>query len=120
MKTKRKCEYMEETIIKRCKNKESPVEENDQTDSEQETTITNTKLNETVWRNIRGENLNCDYCRFLSRSEADRLLKECESTLTYNTGDLAKVHIYGKWLDIPRQQASIIFESMTTHRQTTG
>ena len=101
VKTKRKCDSDEESSVKRCKNKDSPAEDY-QSEIKQQTIISST--NEIVFRTIQGENLNCDYCRFLSRPEADDLLKECERTLTYNTGDLAKVHIYGKWLDIPRQQ----------------
>ena len=59
------------------------------------------------WTEIRAENLDCDYCRLYSEEEADGLLAECDAKLTYNTGDLTKVFIFGKWQDIPRQQVSL-------------
>ena len=68
----------------------------DESDEKQERAV--------VWRELRAENLNCDYCRLYSKSEADDLLRECEKNLTYNTGELTKVFIFGKWQDIPRQQ----------------
>ena len=58
------------------------------------------------WKEFRAENLDCDYCRLYSKENADRLLRECEEKLIYNTGDLTKVFICGKWQDIPRQQVS--------------
>lgn len=97
IRTKRKSEQKEESPVKRNKT------DSDSIITERHITAAGTRIE---WREIRNENLNCDYCRFLSRSEADSLLKECENSLTYNTGDLAKVHIYGKWLDIPRQQVN--------------
>jgi len=57
-----------------------------------------------TFQKISGENLSCDYGVFLSKDGADRLLAECERTLTYNEGQLAKVQIFGKWHDIPRKQ----------------
>ena len=59
---------------------------------------------EIVWREIRAENLKCDYCCLFTKIEADRLLRECDSKLTYNSGDLSKVFIFGKWQNISRQQ----------------
>ena len=59
---------------------------------------------EIVWREIRAENLKCDYCCLFTKIEADQLLRECDSKLTYNSGDLSKVFIFGKWQNIPRQQ----------------
>ncbi|KAL3856299.1 hypothetical protein ACJMK2_011069 [Sinanodonta woodiana] len=61
---------------------------------------------EIIWREIRAENLNCDYACLYSASEADDLLAKCETTLVYNTGHLAKVNIFGKWHDIPRKQVA--------------
>ena len=108
IRTKRKCEPTEEPEKKKKKveNGSMILDLTKQTEtSESDTALDLPKL-KIRWREIRGENLNCDYCRFLSKSKADDLLRECEDTLTYNTGDLAKVHIYGKWLDIPRKQVS--------------
>ena len=56
------------------------------------------------WRKIRGENLNCDYCRLLSKDQADELLQTCEKSITFNTGRMAQVQMFGQWRDIPRKQ----------------
>ena len=61
------------------------------------------------WREIRGENLNCDYCVLYNRTSADKLLQEFERTLTYNEGQLARVNIFGKWHNIPRKQVIQVF-----------
>ena len=107
--TKRKCEPSEESDRKKMKaeNGSMLLNSTTQTETAESDTALDLPTLKIKWREIRGENLNCDYCRFLSKSKADDLLRECEDTLTYNTGDLAKVHIYGKWLDIPRKQVSL-------------
>lgn len=56
------------------------------------------------WRKISAEDLDLDYTMLLSRSVADQLLQHLESELEYFNGDLARVHVYGKWHPIPRQQ----------------
>ena len=106
IRTKRKCEPTEESDRKKmeAENGSMILDSTTQTEtSEADTALDLPKL-KLKWREIRGENLNCDYCRFLSKSKADDLLRKCEDTLTYNTGDLAKVHIYGKWLDMPYRE----------------
>lgn len=60
------------------------------------------------WTEFREENLDCDYCRLYGESEADLLLNECDKNLIYNTGELTKVFICGKWQDIPRQQVRTV------------
>ena len=59
------------------------------------------------WRKISAEGLNLDYCVFLTKEEGDELFVQCEKELIYNTGKLAKIQIFGKWIDIPRKQASV-------------
>ncbi|XP_053375899.1 DNA oxidative demethylase ALKBH2-like [Mercenaria mercenaria] len=59
-----------------------------------------------VWKEIRAENLDCDYCVLFDRWQANEIFKECEQLLTYNEGKLAKVNIFGKWHDIPRKQVA--------------
>lgn len=59
-----------------------------------------------IKKKIDGENLDCDYTRLYSRKEADALLKRCEESLEYFTGDLTRIKVYGKWHDIPRKQVS--------------
>ncbi|XP_071501292.1 DNA oxidative demethylase ALKBH2-like [Diadema antillarum] len=57
-------------------------------------------------RKISGENLNCDYMKVYLRNEADDLLQQCEESLAYFTGDLARIQVYGKWHDIRRKQVA--------------
>lgn len=60
-------------------------------------------------RVLRGENFHCDYfSHFMSRSEADKLFSDCEESLTYFTGELATVKLYGRSIPIPRKQVSFI------------
>ena len=61
-------------------------------------------LLEKKWTEIRGENLNVDHKMMYSSVEANSLLARCEQELTYFDGDLAKVQIFGKWMNIPRKQ----------------
>ncbi|KAK7499079.1 hypothetical protein BaRGS_00009626 [Batillaria attramentaria] len=58
------------------------------------------------WKKLRAENLDLDYVRLYSKKEADDLLKELENALEYNTGHLARVQMFGKWIDIPRKQVA--------------
>ncbi|VDI81515.1 alpha-ketoglutarate-dependent dioxygenase alkB homolog 2 [Mytilus galloprovincialis] len=64
------------------------------------------KLNKLKWRKLSGENLDCDYIVLYSKEEADELLIKCAELLEYNTGQLAKVKVFGKWHDIPRKQVA--------------
>ena len=56
------------------------------------------------WTKLSAENLDCDYTVLFNKGEADELLRKCSELLEYNTGDLAKVKVFGKWHDIPRKQ----------------
>lgn len=56
------------------------------------------------WTKIAGENLDCDYVKLYSKKEADDIFLACERSLIYNSGHLAKVQLFGKWVDIPRKQ----------------
>ncbi|KAE8752371.1 hypothetical protein FOCC_FOCC000843 [Frankliniella occidentalis] len=58
------------------------------------------------WRKVSAEGLDVDYCRLLGRAQADRTLADLERELDYFTGELARVFVFGKWHDIPRQQCS--------------
>ncbi|XP_078681537.1 DNA oxidative demethylase ALKBH2-like [Branchiostoma floridae x Branchiostoma belcheri] len=66
---------------------------------------TNTK-EDLKWRKLRGENFNCDYTVLYRPGEARTLLQTCEEELVYNTGDLAKVQIFGQFHNIPRKQVA--------------
>lgn len=59
------------------------------------------------WKPIRAEKLDLSYLtNFLSRSESRELFDKLEQEVTYFSGDLAKVRVFGKWHDLPRQQVS--------------
>ncbi|KAI8487928.1 Alpha-ketoglutarate-dependent dioxygenase alkB 2 [Branchiostoma belcheri] len=57
-------------------------------------------------RKLRGENFNCDYTVLYRPSVASTLFQACEEEFVYNTGDLARVQIFGKYRDIPRKQVA--------------
>ncbi|CAH1792443.1 unnamed protein product [Owenia fusiformis] len=80
--------------------KETPSTKNRKTDCETEQ---NKRI---IWKKINGENLSLEHCQLFSNSEASDLLLKCEEQLEYNTGHLAKVQIFGKWIDIPRKQVA--------------
>ena len=58
------------------------------------------------WKKIQAENLDLDYCILLSKEESGKLFQKCEEELEYNTGRIAQVQLFGKWIDIPRKQVS--------------
>ncbi|KAI8499296.1 Alpha-ketoglutarate-dependent dioxygenase alkB 2 [Branchiostoma belcheri] len=58
------------------------------------------------WQKLRGENFNCDYTVLYRPSVASTLFQACEEEFVYNTGDLARVQIFGKYRDIPRKQVA--------------
>lgn len=65
-------------------------------------------------RDLRGENFHCDYfSHFMPRSEADKLLSDCEGSLTYFTGELATVKLYGRSIPIPRKQVAYGDDGLT-------
>ncbi|KAI8480136.1 Alpha-ketoglutarate-dependent dioxygenase alkB 2 [Branchiostoma belcheri] len=55
---------------------------------------------------LRGENFNCDYTVLYRLSVASTLFQACEEEFVYNTGDLARVQLFGKYRDIPRKQVA--------------
>ncbi|KAM8797628.1 DNA oxidative demethylase ALKBH2 [Eudromia elegans] len=59
-----------------------------------------------TWREIRAEGLRCEYGLLFGPAEADRLLRELERDVEYARGERAKLYVFGKWHDIPRQQAT--------------
>ena len=60
-----------------------------------------------MWQKIRAENLDCDYVKVFGKREADKLFQDLNSTLTYFTGELAQIKIYGKRYEIPRKQVRL-------------
>ncbi|PVD31190.1 hypothetical protein C0Q70_06602 [Pomacea canaliculata] len=65
------------------------------------------------WTKIAGENLDCDYVKLYSKKEADDIFLACERSLIYNSGHLAKVQLFGKWVDIPRKQVAYGNDGLT-------
>ncbi|XP_063171378.1 DNA oxidative demethylase ALKBH2 isoform X1 [Candoia aspera] len=58
------------------------------------------------WERIRAEGLSCDYVPLFGRAEADGLFRQLETDVEYFEGELTKLHIFGKWHDIPRKQVT--------------
>ncbi|XP_005105094.2 DNA oxidative demethylase ALKBH2 [Aplysia californica] len=65
------------------------------------------------WTQIRKENLDVDHTILYSRREAYAILARCEKELSYNEGDLAKIQMFGKWINIPRKQVAHGDEGLT-------
>ncbi|XP_029475197.1 DNA oxidative demethylase ALKBH2 isoform X2 [Rhinatrema bivittatum] len=62
--------------------------------------------NKYTWRKISAEGLDCDYTLLFDKAEADRIFNDLEKEITYFSGDLSKVQVYGKWHSIPRKQVT--------------
>lgn len=59
------------------------------------------------WRKIVAEDLDLDYCpRFLTTVEGDRLFEYMENNVSYLDGRLARVKVFGRYHQIPRQQVA--------------
>ncbi|KAJ6656582.1 hypothetical protein lerEdw1_003469 [Lerista edwardsae] len=56
------------------------------------------------WKQIRAEGLNCDYTILFGRPEADQIFRELEEEVEYSEG--TKLHVFGKWHNIPRKQVT--------------
>ncbi|KAK9503681.1 hypothetical protein O3M35_010190 [Rhynocoris fuscipes] len=59
------------------------------------------------WQDIKAEQLNLKYSpHYLSKEQADQLYDLLEKEVEYFSGELAKVRVFGKWHEIPRQQVA--------------
>ncbi|CAH2238638.1 jg5384 [Pararge aegeria aegeria] len=63
-------------------------------------------LKSVTWKSTRKEGLNIEYSVPIPRTIADAVLQELEETITYFTGDLAKIKVFGKVYSLPRQQVA--------------
>ncbi|XP_060559939.1 DNA oxidative demethylase ALKBH2-like [Ruditapes philippinarum] len=106
---KRRVETEELNKEKKCKTERSSDKqkisdkgENSKTDVD--CAISKNGAKSLSWRELRAENLVCDYCMLFNKSQADDIFEECEKLLTYNDGKLAQIKLYGKWINIPRKQ----------------
>ncbi|XP_051489844.1 DNA oxidative demethylase ALKBH2 [Apus apus] len=58
------------------------------------------------WREIRAEGLCCDYRLLFGKAEADEIFQQLEEEVKYFEGEMTKLHVFGKWHDIPRKQVT--------------
>ncbi|XP_062999746.1 DNA oxidative demethylase ALKBH2 [Elgaria multicarinata webbii] len=58
------------------------------------------------WKRIQAEGLNCDYKILFGKTEADGIFQELEKEVEYFEGALTKLHVFGKWHNIPRKQVT--------------
>ncbi|XP_064322070.1 DNA oxidative demethylase ALKBH2 isoform X2 [Phalacrocorax carbo] len=56
------------------------------------------------WQEIRAEGLSCDYRLLFGKAEADEIFQRLEEEVEYFEGKMTKLHVFGKWHDIPRKQ----------------
>jgi len=66
-----------------------------------------------TFNKIKSDNLDCDYGTVYSSDEALHYLQKCEEELTYFTGQLSKVFVFGKWHNIPRKQVAFGDDGLT-------
>ncbi|NXG55181.1 ALKB2 demethylase, partial [Hemiprocne comata] len=58
------------------------------------------------WQEIRAEGLCCDYRLLFGKAEADEIFQQLEEKVEYFEGEMTKLHVFGKWHDIPRKQVT--------------
>lgn len=66
-----------------------------------------------IFEKLSAKNFDCDFGLLYSSSEAKSLLEKCEEDLSYFTGQLSKVFVFGKWHQIPRKQVAFGDEGLT-------
>jgi len=74
---------------------------------------TSTKAKIQTFQKIQSDNLDCDYGLIYTGKEAQDYLAKCEQEMTYFTGQLSKVFVFGKWHDIPRKQVAFGDDGLT-------
>ena len=60
------------------------------------------------WTHMNKNDLNISYAIILDQKQCTNIFERLESELEYFTGDLARVKVFGKYHDIPRQQVCIM------------
>ncbi|XP_040207807.1 DNA oxidative demethylase ALKBH2 [Rana temporaria] len=66
-----------------------------------------------AWKRIRAANLSCDYTIFFTKIEANEIFQQLEQEIVYFSGNLSKVHVFGKWHTVPRKQVTYGDEGLT-------
>ena len=66
------------------------------------------ELTPVKWTHINKNDLNISYAIILDQKQCNNIFERLESELEYFTGDLARVKVFGKYHDIPRQQVCIM------------
>ena len=67
------------------------------------------------YHKIIKENLELDYFILYNNTKANKIFNELEKNVTYYTGDLARVKVYGKWHKIPRKQVAFGNKGLSYH-----
>ncbi|XP_071428164.1 DNA oxidative demethylase ALKBH2 [Pithys albifrons albifrons] len=57
-------------------------------------------------RQIRAEGLHCDYRILFAKAEADEIFQQLEKEVQYFEDDQTKLHVFGRWHNIPRKQVT--------------
>jgi len=65
------------------------------------------------FKKFTSDNLDCDYGLVYSHEEARDIFRQCEEEISYFTGQLSKVFVFGKWHDIPRKQVAFGDDGLT-------
>ncbi|XP_061458441.1 DNA oxidative demethylase ALKBH2 isoform X2 [Rhineura floridana] len=65
------------------------------------------------WKQIWAEGLDCDYTILFGKAEADGIFQELEKEVEYFEGERTKLHIFGKWHNIPRKHVTYGDASLT-------
>lgn len=70
-------------------------------------------LNKCTMRSISAPDLRLSYGVVLPKRLADELFAHCESSVRYNSGELATVKMFGKTVAIPRRQTAYGDDGLT-------
>jgi len=65
------------------------------------------------WEEIKRENLSLSLKVIFTKTECLDIFHKLEEEIEYLSGDLAKVRVFGKWHNLPRQQAAFGDEGLT-------
>ncbi|XP_072271461.1 DNA oxidative demethylase ALKBH2 [Pyxicephalus adspersus] len=109
--------FMDKFVIKKASSpkKRCHVEECADSSGYSEKVLVKKKKNEVpdslleqcfVWRRIIEVNLSCDYTILFTKREATEIFQQLEQEIVYFSGDLSKVHVFGKWHNVPRKQVT--------------
>ena len=64
------------------------------------------EIKKIVWNTIYRDNLQIRHAVIFSTNVCDKYLNNLEKEITFLTGDMTKVKVFGKWHNIPRKHAA--------------